>query len=107
MIEIKYKIKELNTKNLGSFNDYVVSVVFEVVGTLNGDYKSFTQTTEFKINENTAGFISYGELTEEIVIGWVKNNIGRRADALESIIKKYFDIRENPPQMPISKPLPF
>lgn len=107
MIEIKYKINELFTKSIGSLSDYVVRVNFEVIGTLDGDSISVKHSTEFVIDESNANFIPYNELTESVVIDWIKQSIGRRANALESIIKKQFEIKSNPPQAPVNTPLPW
>lgn len=107
MIEIKYKINELFTKSIGSLKDYVVRVNFEVVGTLDGDSISVKHSTEFKIDESNANFIPYNELTESIVIDWIKQTIGRRANTLELIIKKQFEIKSNPPQAPVNNPIPW
>jgi hypothetical protein len=67
-------LKKQNTENL---NDAIVGTNWKLTGTdENGNQGEFTGATPFKLSEiNTGSFVEYSSLTEEQVLGWVKNHV--------------------------------
>lgn len=59
--------------------------------------------------ENIENFISYQDLTEEIVLNWVKESLGEeRKNHIESHCERIIDLIKNPPAPAIiSTPLPW
>jgi hypothetical protein len=76
-MEITYtwKITSLKVKNESEHSDAVVQVYWEKKGTdLDGDFGIFTGATPFTSDNVPVGeFIPVDQLTEEVVLDWVKD----------------------------------
>ena len=70
-----WKIVEIKTADTDTVTDAVIQTYWEKTGTdENGNQGTFPGTTPFlKSSINLENFIPYGELTEEIVLGWIQD----------------------------------
>ena len=87
--------------------NYVVSAAYTLKG-VDGEYSSEMQNTAFFEVGTETPFIPYADLTEEIVLGWVKEQLG--ADAIgnyEYCINDQIQNQINPPVTPQQQPLPW
>jgi hypothetical protein len=73
----EWKLTGLRKQNSENVNDAVVGTNWKLTGTdEDGNEGTFNGATPFSINEiNTASFTEYSQLTEEQVLGWVKNHV--------------------------------
>jgi len=95
-------MRELNN-DLG-----VVSEVSYSVHSTNGNISTKSGSTVELKTENIENFISYEDLTEEIVLGWVKERLGKNLGNHEVNNASWIDSIENPPApRTISKELPW
>jgi hypothetical protein len=68
-----WKITDLSTTSVENYPDVVTSACWEASATDDTNTVSLIGITPFALPENT--FISYEDLTEEQLIGWVKANL--------------------------------
>ena len=70
-----WKLIGLKKQNSENVNDAIVGTSWKITATdEDGNVGTFTGATPFKLSEiNTGSFIEYSELTEEQVLGWVKD----------------------------------
>jgi len=70
-----WKLTGLKKQNTNDVNDVVIGTQWKVYGTdVDGNEAFFTGATPFHLNTlNTGSFIDYQNLTEETVLGWIKN----------------------------------
>jgi hypothetical protein len=107
MTTYTWVVTALYTETIGTESDYVVIAMYEVVG-VDGEYTaSLSNTAQFS-TESVSEFIPYADLTNEIVIGWVKEQLGvDGVSNLEACIQGQIDSQINPPVSPVNTPLPF
>jgi hypothetical protein len=107
MTTYTWVVTALYTETIGTEQDYVVIAMYEVVG-VDGDYTaSLSNTAQFS-TESVSEFIPYADLTNEIVIGWVQEQLGVDGISnLEACIQGQIDSQINPPVSPVNTPLPF
>lgn len=101
-----WKIKSMQTMNQPE-PDYVVFVQADVEG-IDGNYKasSFVNVALDTTQKDT--FTPYNELTEEQVVGWVKDVLTPEGVAnLEADLRLKIDALINPPVVPQDTPLPW
>lgn len=98
----KYTINTLIQKNDDSGT--VVKVEYEVE-TVDGDYRSKV-TDDIELNVlNIQNFVKYEDLTEEIVLQWIKDIHGDKNEIKNMVI---IERQKNPPKPPtIEQPLPW
>lgn len=113
MITYNWITQRLYTLDLPTESNYVVNVVYSVEGTddstnpptickLSDNFATFT------IIEDDPGYVPYDELTNDIVIGWVKNQLGENTvNSMELSIAGMINTTLNPPAIPQEQPLPF
>jgi len=67
-------LKKQNTDNL---SDVIIGTQWKLIGTdTNGNIGTFNGATPFEVQDlNGDGFIDYRDLTEDLVLGWVKNYV--------------------------------
>lgn len=72
-----WKLIGLKKQTTDIVNDAIVGTQWKITATdEDGNVGTFTGATPFKLSEiNTGSFIEYSELTEEQVLGWVKNHV--------------------------------
>jgi hypothetical protein len=87
--------------------DYVVNVLWTLTG-VDGQYTaSIGGNTMFDSNQSGT-FIPYQDLTPEIVIGWVQNNLGEQGIAnYEANVQGQINSIITPPVSPENTPLPW
>ena len=106
-----WTIKNLQTVDEGSETDFVTTVIYNVACTevVNEQTYSasllssmiFTPTVE-------EGFVAYSDLTEEQVVGWVKQLLGTEGvKSIEKSLASQVDKKINPPVVPVNKALPW
>jgi hypothetical protein len=87
--------------------DYVVTALYNVTG-VDGEYTaSLSNSAQFEVSSE-GDFIPYADLTNEIIIGWVQEQLGVDGVAnLEACIQGQIDSQINPPVSPENTPLPW
>jgi hypothetical protein len=73
----EWKLIGLKKQDSENVNEAIVGTNWKLTATdEDGNVGTFTGATPFSISTiNTGSFIPYYELTEEIVLGWVKNHV--------------------------------
>ena len=73
----EWKLTGLRKQNGENIDDAVVGTNWKLTGTdEDGNEGTFSGATPFSISQiNTASFTAYSQLTEEQVLGWVKNHV--------------------------------
>ena len=73
----EWKLTGLRKQNTSNLNDVVVGTQWKLTATdEDGNQGTFNGATPFEAQDlNGDGFIDYQDLTEELVIGWVKNHV--------------------------------
>jgi hypothetical protein len=75
MIEYIWKIEKIETLVLKEYKDFISYVQWSVSAKEND--KIITEIVSFGYKyEDAINYISFNELTEEIVMGWVKDRLG-------------------------------
>ena len=71
----EWKLIGLKKQNTEELSDVIVGTQWTLTGTdIGGNTGTFNGATPFKIQDlNGDGFIDYRDLTEELVLDWVKN----------------------------------
>ena len=103
-----WTITNLYTETIEGKEDYVVTAIYDVVGT-DGTYTaSLTSNSAQFSTEDVTTFIPYEDLTEEIVVGWVKESLGENGIiSIEACIQGQIDSEITPPVSPTNTPLPW
>jgi len=83
---------------------YVVSVLWEVVG-VDGEYTaSIGGNTQFDSSQQEGAFVPYPNLTPEIVTGWIPQN---QINSAQACVQGQIDSMINPPVSPQVAALPW
>jgi hypothetical protein len=108
MTQYTWTITNLYTQTIEEKEDYVVNAIYDVVGT-DGTYTaSMTSNTAQFSTEDVTEFTPYADLTEAIVINWVKESLGENGIiSIEACIQGQIDSEINPPVSPENTPLPW
>jgi hypothetical protein len=108
MTQYTWTITNLYTQTIDGKEDYVVTAIYDVVG-VDGDYTaSMTSNTAQFSTEDVTEFTPYADLTEAIVLGWVKESLGENGIiSIEACIQGQIDSEINPPVSPENTPLPW
>lgn len=71
----------LKKQNTNALSDVIVGTQWKLVGTNeDGHTGTFNGATPFEIQDlNNDGFVDYRDLTEELVLGWIKNYVSGSA----------------------------
>ena len=77
----EWKLIGLKKQDSENVNEAIVGTNWKITATdEDGNVGTFTGATPFSISTiNTGSFVPYHELTEEIVLGWVKNHVSGSA----------------------------
>jgi hypothetical protein len=88
--------------------EFVTTVTWRLIGT-DGQYTAEVgNNAQFEISESDPGFIPYANLTEEIVLGWVQDQLGAEGIAqYQDKAQASIDEQSNPPLQPTYTPLPW
>ena len=73
----EWKLTGLKKQNSEIVSDAVIGTNWKLIGTdEDGNQGTFTGATPFSISTiNTGSFTEYSQLTEEQVLGWIKNHV--------------------------------
>lgn len=98
-ITYTWKVTGLRTRNEGDHINAVVQTYWEKIGTdENGNQGIFSGATPFTaadVPENE--FIAFEDLTEEIVLSWIKPLVyGRYEEHIHQRIQEQIDLKINP-----------
>lgn len=85
-----WKIAQLERN---STDDFVVTCHYRV-DALDEQYTEFAYGT-VEYSQRSDLFIPFENLTEEIVIGWVQNSLGK--ESIEESLQAKIDLQKNPP----------
>ena len=119
MINYTWIVTQLLTETIEGNENYVVIAHCETIG-VDGEYSaSVPNVIEFS-TENVTVFIPYEDLTEEMVIAWIKESLGEGCKDLEdgedctdgvllieASIQAQIEAQKNPPVTPQETPLPW
>jgi hypothetical protein len=89
---INWTIQQLDRKTADGF---VVTVHYNVSAT-DGDYSASTYGTVGYSEQPGETFIPYDQLTQETVVGWVQESLGK--DVVEASLQSQIDAQKNPVQ---------
>jgi hypothetical protein len=107
MTKYTWTITNLYTQTIEGNSDYVVNAIYEVIG-VDGEYTASLSNIARFSTESVSEFIPYADLTNEIVIGWIQEELGVDGVAnLEACIQGQIDSQINPPVSPQNTPLPW
>lgn len=107
MTNFTWKVTNLYTQTIDGKEDYVVIANYETTG-VDGDYSSSLSNTAQFSTEDVTEFIPYADLTEEIVIGWIKESLGENGIiSIEACINGQIESQKNPPSVPTNTTLPW
>ncbi|CAB4126814.1 hypothetical protein UFOVP84_25 [uncultured Caudovirales phage] len=98
-ITTTWSIKQLDCKpQVGSMTDYVVTAHWLLTGT-DGTYKdSAYGSVSFTEDANKPNYTPFNELTNEIVVSWVKSTLGdKKVAKLETSIINQINDQITPP----------
>jgi hypothetical protein len=108
MTQYTWTITNLYTQTIDGKEDYVVTAIYDVVG-VDGEYTaSMTSNTAQFSTQDVTEFTPYADLTEAIVLGWVKESLGENGIiSIEACIQAQIEAQKNPPVTPQETPLPW
>jgi hypothetical protein len=98
-ITYTWKIKSLKKTNGTGLNDVIVGTQWELKGTdEDGDSGVFNGATPFEMSKvDPENFVSYENLTEEMVLDWIKAVVvGHYWDHVEMQILRQIAVLKNP-----------
>jgi hypothetical protein len=106
MTQFTWLVNTLWTETVAGEQNYVVIASYNVTG-VDGTYSaSLSNTAQFS-TESVSPFIPYDELTNDIVIGWIQQELGENGvNSIEACIQGQIDSQINPPVTPEVTPLP-
>ena len=80
-INYTWKITSLKKSNSGNLENVIIGTRWECTGTdEDGTVGSFVGATPFSLNSvNPDSFVEYSSLTEDMVLGWIKNTVSGSA----------------------------
>lgn len=107
MTNFTWLVTTLWTQTIDGEQDYVVIASYDVTG-VDGTYTaSLSNTAQFSTNKVTP-FIPYADLTNDIVVGWIQQELGENGvNSIEACIQGQIDSQINPPVVPQVTPLPW
>jgi hypothetical protein len=107
MTTYTWAVTALYTETIATEQDYVVMANYEVVG-VDGEYTASLSNIARFSTESVAEFIPYADLTNEILVGWIQEELGEDGVAnLEACIQGQIDSLINPPVSLQITPLPW
>jgi hypothetical protein len=107
MTNYTWAVTALYTQTIADEQDYVVIANYEVIGVDGSHTASLSNTARFS-TESVSTFIPYADLTNEIVIGWIQQELGvNGVNSIEACIQGQINSQINPPVVPQNTPLPW
>ena len=107
MTNYNWTITNLYTKTVEGLEDYVVTAMFEVEG-VDGEFAYTVNGSQMFTVKEGSEFIPYADLTEEIVLGWIQEELGENGIlSITACIDGQIESQKNPPVVPENTPLPW
>ena len=107
MTTFTWIVNTLWTETVDGNQDYVVIAAYTVTG-VDGSYTSSLQNTAQFSTASVSPFIPYDQLTNDIVVGWIQQELGvNGVNSIEACIQGQIDSQINPPVVPVVTPLPW
>ena len=94
-----WKLKGLKRKDTSDLNNVVVQTYWDRIGTDdNGNFGTFNGATPFNLaTVDVNKFVKYEDLTEEMVLGWIKSLVNESYEThMVEVIKKQIDDKISP-----------
>lgn len=107
MTNFNWVVTSLYTQTIDGEQNYVVVAQYDVIG-IDGNYTAKISSLERFSTSTVTPFIPYEDLTNEIVIGWIQQQLG--ADGVANTcasVQGSIDAQINPPSIPQNTPLPW
>jgi hypothetical protein len=106
MTTYTWNVTALYTETIDGEQNYVVIANYEVVG-VDGTYTASLSNIARFSTASVTPFIPYEDLTNNIVVGWIQQELGVDGVAnTEACIQGQIDSQINPPVAPQNTPLP-
>jgi hypothetical protein len=106
MTTYTWLVTTLWTETIAGEQNYVVNASYTVTG-VDGTYTANLQNTAQFSTASVSPFIPYDQLTNEIVVGWIQQDLGvNGVNSIEDCIQGQIDSQINPPVVPQVTPLP-
>lgn len=105
-----WTVTQMLVENIEGQSDVVVTASFNVEGIDSNDPSATGTVTGSEVFELAEGseFTPYSDLTNDQVVGWIKEKMGEEMVAtVEANIQAQIDAVLNPPVVPVVKPLPW
>jgi len=107
MTTYTWAVTALYTETIAGQQNYVVIANYNVVGVDDTYTASLSNIARFS-TESVTPFIPYEDLTNDIVIGWIQEDLGvDGVSNLEACIQGQINSQINPPIVPVNTPLPW
>ena len=107
MTTYTWNVTALYTETIDGEQNYVVIANYEVTG-VDGTYTTSLSNIARFSTESVETFVPYADLTNDIVIGWIQQELGvDGVSNLEACIQGQIDSQINPPTTPQNTPLPW
>jgi len=107
MTTYTWNVTALYTETVDGEQNYVVIANYEVTG-VDGTYSAYLSNIARFSTASVTPFVPYEDLTNEIVIGWIQDELGvDGVSNLEACIQGQIDSQINPPVTPQNTPLPW
>ena len=107
MTTYTWLVTTLWTETIAGEQNYVVTASYNVIG-VDGTYTASLSNIARFSTDNVANFTPYEDLTNEIVIGWIQDELGvDGVNNLEACIQGQIDSQITPPVVPQNTPLPW
>jgi hypothetical protein len=119
MINYTWKVTELYTQTIEGKEDYVVLAHCETIG-VDGEFTASVPNVIQFSTEEVTNFIPYKDLTEELIVGWIKEVLTKEEVlyedgvldqdgvlAIEESIADQIAMQKNPPVTLEITPLPW
>ena len=107
MTNYTWVVTTLFTETIENEQNYVVTAYYDVIG-VDGIYTASSSNVARFSTASVSTFIPYEDLTNEIVVGWIQNNLGvDGVSNIEASIQGQIDSQINPPVSPQNTPLPW
>lgn len=106
MTDYTWKVDQIHTLQQPNEN-LVVQVKWTLTGTKNGIVRAISDQAKIIADESTT-FVPYANLTEEIIVGWVKATLGdQRIEDYKAALEKKISSALDLAQVPKSTSLPW
>jgi hypothetical protein len=107
MTTYTWNVTALYTETVDSEQNYVVIANYTVIG-IDGTYSAELSNIARFSTASVSPFVPYEDLTNEIVIGWIQDELGPDGVSnLEACIQGQINSQINPPVTPQNTPLPW